>query len=327
MSDIATNESSLNPGQETHPRPRSRDESEEKKDFRAPSLSHSLQGANNNDSSNTSDTSKKLSGRVQNQGEGSHGSIFGYDSGDNSDISNKNVKTNREKLNRRPRLDENSENDHDSADDSDSDSDSDGDNGHRYSRRTGHGRGSKRRFSSSASHLLAQAPPVPDLRFDHNYRKALDQIYEAHARETAAIETTEEAAATVSASASEPSSWQSQKALKKQQVKSVPSLATRITVMTIRDIIIMPFVHGFFWGFGTILLTLASQRSLTSHLNRTWRRMLGDHPEDLPAISTRGEPARVRTSGSIGGFGNRGSGIGGIGLMSAASAAGPSTGL
>ncbi|KAF9182926.1 hypothetical protein BGZ50_004627 [Haplosporangium sp. Z 11] len=150
----------------------------------------------------------------------------------------------------------------------------------------------RRRISASASHLLERAPSVPDLRFDHNYRKALDQIYVSHAQESAQ-------AIAMSGSS------------KQQQHKvSVPSIAARVTVMTLRDIIIMPFIHGFFWGFGTILLTMASQRSLGYHLNRTWNRIFGGSSEDKPMV-IRGEPARVRR------FGN--TSLGNVGLMNAGS--------
>ncbi|KAG0322410.1 hypothetical protein BG000_002931, partial [Podila horticola] len=69
------------------------------------------------------------------------------------------------------------------SDDSDSDDDDVDSPHHRKSRRS-----RRRRLSASASHLLAQAPTVPDLRFDHNYRKALDQIYDAHAADLAKAE-------------------------------------------------------------------------------------------------------------------------------------------
>ncbi|KAF9950698.1 hypothetical protein BGZ70_001263 [Mortierella alpina] len=164
----------------------------------------------------------------------------------------------------------------------------------------------RRRISTSASHLLAQAPPVPDLRFDHNYRKALDQIYETHAQESA------RAAASAAAASAEETLSESSLQQQQQHPVRVPSIAARITVMTLRDIIIMPFVHGFFWGFGTVLLTLAGQRTLSYHVQRTWKRLIGANPDDTPLV-TRGEPARVRTTGSGGG------GFGGLGLMNAGS--------
>ncbi|KAF9956395.1 hypothetical protein BGZ72_002814 [Mortierella alpina] len=181
------------------------------------------------------------------------------------------------------------------SNDDDDDNDLDPERANRKQRRR------RRRISTSASHLLAQAPPVPDLRFDHNYRKALDQIYETHAQESARA---------AAASAEEPSSESSVQQQQQHPVR-VPSIAARITVMTLRDIIIMPFVHGFFWGFGTVLLTLAGQRTLSYHVQRTWKRLIGANPDDTPLV-TRGEPARVRTTGSGGGFG-------GLGLMNAGS--------
>ncbi|CAO3564050.1 unnamed protein product [Mortierella alpina] len=206
----------------------------------------------------------------------------------------------------------------DSLDSSDSnfdddDEDDDNDDGHpldpeRANRRQ---RRRRRRISTSASHLLAQAPPVPDLRFDHNYRKALDQIYETHAQESARA-----AAAAAMAAAEDTLSGSSLQQYQQQQQQQhtvrVPSIAARITVMTLRDIIIMPFVHGFFWGFGTVLLTLVGQRTLSYHVQRTWKRLVGGNPDDTPLV-TRGEPARVRTTGSGGG------GFGGLGLMNAGS--------
>ncbi|KAG0299368.1 hypothetical protein BGZ98_010113 [Dissophora globulifera] len=190
----------------------------------------------------------------------------------------------------------------------------------------------KRRVSASASHLLAQAPPVPDMRFDTNYRKALDQIYEAHARETAtASEIAETTAARIAAVAAAAAAEHNDSALpgalpleinpsiaKDIQIQSykprpVPSIAARVTVMTLRDIIIMPFIHGFFWGFGSILLTFIGQRSLVYHVRTTWSKIFGGNIEDTPGM-IRGEPARVRRPGT-GGFGgmgltNAGSGIG-----------------
>ncbi|KAF9126210.1 hypothetical protein BGW39_006803 [Mortierella sp. 14UC] len=199
------------------------------------------------------------------------------------------------------------------SEDSDSDHSSDDDDDENA--RGGHRRkGSRRRrFSDSASHLLAQAPPVPDLRFDNNYRKALDQIYETHAKETAAA-----AAGTGTAiDASDEKKGTSQ--LQQQQRhknRNVPGIAARVTVMTVRDIIIMPFIHGFFWGFGTILLTLAGQRSLMYHLQRTWRKTFGGGDADDVVNLSRGQPARVRRVGGGGG----GFGLGGIGLMNAGAA-------
>ncbi|KAF9436834.1 hypothetical protein BGZ76_002830 [Entomortierella beljakovae] len=181
----------------------------------------------------------------------------------------------------------------DDSEDSDSD---DSDEGHGRRRRR------RRRISDSASHLLAQAPALPDLRFDHNYRKALDQIYETHATETARAQELNARA-----------SSKSLKSVSKRKVHSVPSITARITVMTLRDIIIMPFIHGFIWGFGAIFLTLATQRTLTYHLQRSWRRIFGGNIDDVPLVA-RGEPARIRVSG---GGNNRG--LGGIGLMNAGS--------
>jgi hypothetical protein len=80
--------------------------------------------------------------------------------------------------------------------------------------------------------------------------------------------------------------------------------------MTIRDIIVMPFVHGFIWGFGAILFSMATHRTLGYHLRRAWRSIVGDNADDVPRI-IRGEPARVRRGGSMG--------LGGIGLMNAGS--------
>ncbi|KAG0373148.1 hypothetical protein BGX24_012082 [Mortierella sp. AD032] len=178
----------------------------------------------------------------------------------------------------------------------------------------------RRRFSDSASHLLAQAPPVPDLRFDNNYRKALNQIYETHAKETAAAA----AASGTTIDASDEKKSASGTALQQTQSSSlsssskkdrkVPGIAARITVMTVRDIIIMPFIHGFFWGFGTIMLTLAGQRSLMYHVQRTWRKTFGgsgDGNADEVMNLSRGQPARVRRVGG---------GFGGVGLMNAGSA-------
>ncbi|GJJ70007.1 hypothetical protein EMPS_02356 [Entomortierella parvispora] len=178
--------------------------------------------------------------------------------------------------------------------------------------RTGRRQRRRRRLSASASHLLAQAPAVPDLRFDHNYRKALDQCYESYAADSARAAARAAAyAASVSEkpdSKSRPSSSQQEHAI------SVPSVAARITVMTLRDIIIMPFVHGFFWGFGTVLLTLAGQRSLFYHIHRTWTHFFGSSGADEKPMTIRGEPARVRRFGG-------GSSLTGLGLMSAGSAA------
>ncbi|KAF9139463.1 hypothetical protein BG015_002017 [Linnemannia schmuckeri] len=179
----------------------------------------------------------------------------------------------------------------------------------------------RRRFSDSASHLLAQAPPVPDLRFDNNYRKALNQIYETHAKESALATSS----ATILDASDEknptpPSTGALQKPSKDTTGKRVPSIAARVTVMTIRDIIIMPFIHGFFWGFGTILLTLVGQRSLVYHVQRTWRKVFGGNPDDVVNAS-RGQPARVRHIGGGGGFG-----LGGIGLSNAGSAGGVGAG-
>ncbi|KAF9963943.1 hypothetical protein BGZ65_004905 [Modicella reniformis] len=179
------------------------------------------------------------------------------------------------------------------------DSDSDSDDGH------GRKRGRRRkRIAASASHLLAQAPAIPDQRFDTNYRKALNQIYETYAHETVLAQGTAAIAVGITMP-SKASQLQSQ-----HQVRAVPSIAARIAVMTLRDIIIMPFIQGFFWGFGTILLTMANQRSLGYHLRRTWRLVLGGNADEVP-VTIRGEPARVRRTGQ--------SGLGGIGLVSAGS--------
>ncbi|KAG0210608.1 hypothetical protein BGX28_009133, partial [Mortierella sp. GBA30] len=223
-------------------------------------------------------------------------SVFGHHS--SKDIATTNSKNSniniREKKERNPYGSE-SEEDFSESEDSDY-------NNQNPERRRGRRR---RRLSASASHLLAQAPPVPDLRFDHNYRKALDQIYETHAQETA------HAAALSSLSTFSPSSASSSSEAmsSEKQTIIVPSIAARITVMTLRDIIIMPFIHGFFWGFGAILLSLAGQRTLGYHIQRTWRRFFGN-PDDTPMV-IRGEPARERTVGH-GGFG-------GLGLRSAGS--------
>jgi len=160
----------------------------------------------------------------------------------------------------------------------------------------GHRKGRRRRIAESASHLLAQAPAVPDLRFDTNYRKALDQIYMDHDRDTILAH----------AAASSDNS-------KLQRQRRVPSIAARITVMTIKDIIIHPFVHGFLWGFGAIFLAMASQRALGYHFRRSLKSLFGGNPDDVPP-AIRGEPARARR------FGNKG--LGGIGLMNAGSASG-----
>ncbi|KAF8932771.1 hypothetical protein BGZ58_006800 [Dissophora ornata] len=209
-----------------------------------------------------------------------------------------------------------SDSDFDGLEDDDKEEDSEG--GAAAAGRTGAGRKGKssrrrkRRISDSASHLLAQAPPVPDLRFDSNYRKALDQIYETHARESAIA--AEIHAAKTSSSPSPSSSSSSSEKPKQQQhehrINTVPSVAARITVMTLRDIIITPFVHGFFWGFGTVVLTLVAQRSLLYHVRDTWRKIFGGNITDVPIV-VRGEPARVRRVGT--------SGFGGIGLMNAGS--------
>lgn len=194
--------------------------------------------------------------------------------------------------------------------DSDSDSNSDDEKkGGRGRKKSGSRR---RRFSDSASHLLAQAPAVPDLRFDNNYRKALNQIYETHAKESALAT----AGSTLTLDASTDEKKLSSGALQQTQQggKRVPSIAARVTVMTLRDIIIMPFIHGFFWGFGTILLTLVGQRSLVYHVQRTWRQIFGGNPDEVVNAS-RGQPARVRRIGGGGGFG-----LGGIGLSNAGSA-------
>ncbi|KAF9357558.1 hypothetical protein BGX26_003503 [Mortierella sp. AD094] len=197
-----------------------------------------------------------------------------------------------------------SEDDDDDDDDDDGDDDDNNIDGTGRRGRSSHRRHRRRkRMSASASHLLAQAPPVPDLRFDHNFRKALDQIYETHASETAHAAELNAATAT------------SLTKRKHRKVTSVPSITARITVMTLRDIIIMPFIHGFFWGFGTILLSLASQRTLIYHLRMSWRRVFGGDIDDVPLVA-RGEPARVRVSGSS----NRG--LGGVGLMNAGSGMG-----
>ncbi|KAG0310865.1 hypothetical protein BGZ97_012264, partial [Linnemannia gamsii] len=186
--------------------------------------------------------------------------------------------------------------------------DSESDSGSESEKGAGGGQGRRtkkshrrRRFSDSASHLLAQAPPVPDLRFDNNYRKALNQIYETHAKESAALTA---AASTTTIDASDekklaPGALQQQP----KERKRVPSIAARVTVMTVRDIIIMPFIHGFFWG-------------LVYHVQRTWRQLFGGNPDEIVNAS-RGQPARVRRIGGGGGFG-----LGGVGLTNAGSAAG-----
>ena len=193
----------------------------------------------------------------------------------------------------------------------DSDSDSNSDNEKKGGRGRKKSGSRRRRFSDSASHLLAQAPPVPDLRFDNNYRKALNQIYETHAKESA-LATGSTPTLDASTDEEKPTSGALQQT--QQGGKRVPSIAARITVMTIRDIIIMPFIHGFFWGFGTILLTLVGQRSLVYHVQRTWRQIFGGNPDEVVNAS-RGQPARVRRIGGGGGFG-----LGGIGLSNAGSA-------
>ncbi|KAF9584795.1 hypothetical protein BGW38_005151 [Lunasporangiospora selenospora] len=171
----------------------------------------------------------------------------------------------------------------------------------------------RRRLSASAAHLLAQAPAVPDLRFDHNYNKALDQIYEAHAREIAktSAAVAGDYTASVDQAIREAKPGQ-QSTSSSSPAKRVPSVAARITVMTIRDIIIMPFIHGFFWGFGTILLTLAGQRSLLYHLGQSWRRVFGGSGDSSNTTAQfRGEPARVHRTGTAG--------FGSLGLMGAGS--------
>ncbi|KAG0368320.1 hypothetical protein BGZ54_002197 [Gamsiella multidivaricata] len=189
--------------------------------------------------------------------------------------------------------------------DSETDSDDNSEEGYEHVGRKPGRRRRRRRISASASHLLAQAPTVPDLRFDHNYRKALDQIYETHARESAQ-------AAEFNAAATGTSSSSSRNRRQQRQVRTVPSITARVTVMTLRDIILMPFIHGFFWGFGTVLLTLVGQRSLFYHAHRTWRKIFGGNPDDVSTV-VRGEPARVRRVGTTVG--------GGLGLMNAGSAA------
>jgi len=212
-------------------------------------------------------------------------------------------------------------------------SDDDDDNDEKDPRGGRHGRRHRRRrFSDSASHLLAQAPPVPDLRFDHNYRKALDQIYETHAKETARahahaarrIDSSDEnKATTTTTTTTTATTTATAGSLPKQQqkpsteIRRVPSIAARVTVMTLRDIIIMPFIHGFFWGFGTILITLVGQRTLVYHVQRTWHKLFGGNPDEVVNAS-RGQPARIRR---IGGAGVNG-GLGGVGLRSAGSAPG-----
>ncbi|KAF9304985.1 hypothetical protein BGZ74_011818 [Mortierella antarctica] len=207
--------------------------------------------------------------------------------------------------------------DADSGNSDDSNDTDDGDVDSQHHHRKGR-RSRRRRLSASASHLLAQAPSVPDLRFDHNYRKALDQIYEAHAADLAKAEA---ARAQASSTSSSPGAESQDKKKKKssssspqqQQEKEVTvhSIRTRIAVMTLRDIIIMPFVHGFFWGFGTILLTLASQRSLAYHLTRSFNRVFGREGAEGGAGQQqpvfRGEPARIRRAGNA-------TGLGGVGL-------------
>lgn len=187
-----------------------------------------------------------------------------------------------------------SEDSHDSNSNDDSDDDEEG-----HHRRGKGRRGRRRRLSASASHLLAQAPTVPDLRFDHNYRKALDQIYDAHAADLAKAE----ASKAESSSPTTPSQGKKKSSTLSQQAVSVPSIRTRIAVMTLRDIIIMPFVHGFFWGFGTILLTLASQRSLAYHLTRSFNKLFGRDGTDGAQPVFRGEPARIRRAGNTTGLG------------------------
>ncbi|KAF9380769.1 hypothetical protein CPB97_008142 [Podila verticillata] len=189
-----------------------------------------------------------------------------------------------------------SEDGHDSNSDDDSD---DGEEGHH--RRNNSRRGRRRRLSASASHLLAQAPTVPDLRFDHNYRKALDQIYDAHAADLAKVEASKAESSTKTPSQGKKKSTSSSS--QQQQQVSVPSIRTRIAVMTLRDIIIMPFVHGFFWGFGTILMTLATQRSLAYHLTRSFNRLFGRDGADGAQPVFRGEPARIRRAGNTNGLG------------------------
>lgn len=165
----------------------------------------------------------------------------------------------------------------------------------------GHKRGRRRRIAESASHLLAQAPAIPDLRFDSTYRKALGQIYDTHAQECALAQASDNIAATGS------SQLQQQH---RARAAAVPSITARISVMTLRDIIIMPFISGFAWGFGTIMLTLATQRSLAYHVRRTWRSIFGGSEDNGP-VNIRGGPARVRRVGNTG--------LGGLGLLSAGS--------
>ncbi|KAF8978634.1 hypothetical protein BGZ46_006255 [Entomortierella lignicola] len=273
--------------------------------------SHSQHASNLNNNSDDSDDNgiEKISRPHSRQSNGSSSkrhesgfrpSIFGHGLSSNS-----NSEKNRQHGNKSRDIDSDLSDDDEEDDDDDDDDIIDG-VGQRGRDSRNRRRRRRRRVAASASHLLAQAPPLPDLRFDHNYRKALDQIHEVHAVETAHV-------AELNAIAAANSSSLSTTKRKQQKVITVPSLTARITVMTLRDIIIMPFIHGFFWGFGTILLTLATQRTLFAHIQRTWKRIFGGDVNDVPIV-TRGSPARNRVSGS---GSNRG--LGGVGLMNAGS--------
>ncbi|KAF9116745.1 hypothetical protein BGX27_011059 [Mortierella sp. AM989] len=240
---------------------------------------HSRQSNSNN---NNNSNKKSREGASS----GFRPSVFGHslNNSGSSDIKGKNKHSKNSKS--RDASDSDSElsyDDNDDDDNDDDDVDGAGNNGRDSHKKR------RRRKRLSASHLLAKAPPVPDLRFDTNYRKALDQIYETHAAESAH-------AAELNSISVPKTSTASLTKRRQRKVTTVPSITARITVMTLRDIIIMPFIHGFFWGFGTILLSLAGQRTLVYHVQKTWRRIFGDNTDNAPFVA-RGEPARVRING------------------------------
>ncbi|KAF9161183.1 hypothetical protein DFQ26_004788 [Actinomortierella ambigua] len=233
-------------------------------------------------------------------------------------------------------------------DDDDDDEDDDEKNARRRHDDRRRGRRRRRRHLPTANELLHRAPAIPDMRFDHNYNKALDHLYEVHAHElqvararlatALAIDQSGEGDDESSSShpPSQPAKLSSaalarltldqqrqytedlqryrdyqdhQRRLRRET--TVASLPARIAVMTVRDIIIMPFVHGFFWGIGTVVLGIVAKRGLAHYFVQAWRRCFPpsskDHHPPLPVI--RGEPARIRRPGSVG----LGLGIGGGG--------------
>ncbi|KAG0233778.1 hypothetical protein BGW42_007238 [Actinomortierella wolfii] len=203
----------------------------------------------------------------------------------------------------------------------------------------------RRRHLPTANELLHAAPAIPDMRFDSNYRKALDHIYQTYAHDLQVARTRIATAQALERdSAVQPPAPMSREDLdrltpeqrreyeaelqryrdyqhlyqerQKRLLREnrIATLNTRITVMTLRDIIIMPFIHGFFWGFGAILLGIISQRGVAHYVVKAWRQWFppaqgqdGSAPRPLPAI--RGEPARIRRPGNVG----LGLGIGGGG--------------